>query len=656
MLCTAFGRTMLGLVVLLVVGGLLGLQVMSCSFISFLKPDEQLVIESPSSITVINGPTFAYYAPIINKANKRKALQLDDKSYATIKDTLTGERTVVAGPQLHFMGPYDEHESTKPKLVLTDRQFCRLLNQKSGKQRLVRGPTTVVPEPLETDQGVEDAIELDEMDYLVVTNRLTGAQRVESGPQLLFPGVHDEHEDKKRKLALKKNEFAKVVDEASGEIRVMQGPQVLVPAKATERLGRIQAAFELLNHQYVKLLDQATGQLRVERGEAIIVPGPNEHDDGGVKDAVNVDDETAVLVVSKQSGQQRLVVEKGLFFPDKYDEILEVRKLIRVAPHEVAIARDNDGAFHFYAGTGSADAKGTAGGTAFFLQPYHELVTMMWSSGTSQEDLDSGIVKKVKQVAFKVPVKKIDMRPQYAFFEYTVRTSDNVELVLEGQIFWQVTDVSKMIERTGDPKGDVWYHARSALIQAVSLVTLETFMASFNAIVIKAAAMDEPFYAERGVKLHNLEVVRFEPKDVATAKVLQEIIQETTAHINRMQKQKSENEVEKEKMSALIDVEKQRTALITEKTGNEKLLQAAEGEAEGTRLAQSTLAFMKQLETSVADEATRVTLLRFFAEQKTAVEHSRRYASNPQLKTVIEGGTTGAGAQVKPVPEMRVEM
>ena len=84
---------------------------------------------------------------------------------------------------------------------------------------------------------------------------------------------------------------------------------------------------------------------------------------------------------------------------------------------------------------------------------------------------------------------------------------------VEGQIFWQVSDVPRMIERTGDPKGDVWYHARSALIQAVSLVTLETFMASFNAIVQQAAATDKAFYEERGVVLHNLEVVRFEPKD-----------------------------------------------------------------------------------------------------------------------------------------------
>merc|ERR1712167_22641 len=208
---------------------------------------------------------------------------------------------------------------------------------------------------------------------------------------------------------------------------------------------------------------------------------------------------------------------------------------------------------------------------------------------------------KVTGVAFKVPVTKIDMRPQYAFFEYTVRTSDNVELVLEGQIFWQVTDVARMIERTGDPKGDVWYHARSALIQAVSTVTFETFMASFNAIVQQAAATDKAFYDERGVVVHNLEVLRYEPKDAETGRTLQAIIQETTNHINRMQQQKSENEVEKEKMTALIDIEKQRAGLIKEKTANEKLEASVAGEAEG-RLAQSALAFMEQLEKSVDDE------------------------------------------------------
>merc|ERR1711998_336934 len=105
-----------------------------------------------------------------------------------------------------------------------------------------------------------------------------------------------------------------------------------------------------------------------------------------------------------------------------------------------------------------------------------------------------------------------------------------------------------------------------------------------------------------------------------------------------------------------IDIEKQKAGLIKERTTNERLEASVAGEAEGTRLAQSTLAFMKQLEQSVDDEGKRVALLKFFAEQKTEMAKANRYASNPQLTTVIEGGSTAAAAQVKAVPEMRVEM
>merc|ERR1719399_475273 len=120
-----------------------------CS-LAFLKPNEQLLVTTPSSLYVVDGPKFTYFAPLVNRATKRKALQLSEKEYATFKDTLTGAETIVAGPTLHFMGAYETHEGTFRKIVLTDKQFVRLLDTKTGKQRIVRGPATVVPEPLES--------------------------------------------------------------------------------------------------------------------------------------------------------------------------------------------------------------------------------------------------------------------------------------------------------------------------------------------------------------------------------------------------------------------------------------------------------------------------------------------------------------------------
>ena len=51
------------------------------------------------------------------------------------------------------------------------------------------------------------------------------------------------------------------------------------------------------------------------------------------------------------------------------------------------------------------------------------------------------------------------------------------------------------------------------------------------------------------------------------------------------------------------------------------------GESEGTRLAQSSLAFLEMLNGSVPDAATRLQLLRFFSEQHTLTTQTAHLAS-----------------------------
>jgi len=230
-----------------------------------------------------------------------------------------------------------------------------------------------------------------------------------------------------------------------------------------------------------------------------------------------------------------------------------------------------------------------------------------------------------------VPVTKIDTRSQYAFFEYNVRTSDNVELVLEGTIFWQVVDVPKMIQTTGDPKGDVWFHARSAMIQAVSRVNLEVFMAEFNEIVNKALKSDDMFYSDRGVKMHALEVTRYACADGTTSAVLQEIIQETTNRINRMQKQQSDNEVQREKVAGEIEVEKQKTDLVQARCDNDRMRAIIEGEADGLRLSKSASTFFSVLSETLPDDDARLQL---YPSLRSNVNPQREQNTFPQAMQI----------------------
>merc|ERR1712125_210288 len=96
-------------------------------------------------------------------------------------------------------------------------------------------------------------------------------------------------------------------------------------------------------------------------------------------------------------------------------------------------------------------------------------------------------------------------------------------------------------------------------------------MEQFNNIVSNAAQVDDRFYSERGVKFHAMEVTKYQCVDPKTAEVLQEIIQETTNRINRMQKQQSDNDVLKEKMNGEIEVERQNTALIQIRGDNDRM-------------------------------------------------------------------------------------
>jgi len=551
----------------------------------FLKRDEQLLIEKLSDKEVQNGPGMCVCLPMVSKATRRKAILLEELDYVIVTDTLSGVQRVECGPQLIFIGAYENAGPKTQKQVLEKDEYLKVRNSKDGEVRIVGGPTVFVPEPTEsTSDGKKRGVSLKKHEYVRVTDSATGVVRIERGEQLVFPG-----------------------------------PMEIMEAK--------QSAWKLRRNEYIKLIDIATGEIRVEIGEKIVFPTPTEDtratgEFATVSEAIDINEDTAVLVQSKETGQQRLIQEKGTFFSGAHDEILEVRKLIRVEPHEVAIVQDNAGVYTFHGGSSAGM------GTAFFLPPHSELVTMYWGSAASPDEVAKNqLAKGQKTVNFKVPVTKIDTRSQYAFFEYNVRTSDNVELVLEGTIFWQVVDVPMMIRTTGDPKGDVWFHARSAMIQAVSRVSLEVFMAEFNEIINKASKAEDTFYAERGVIMHSLEVTRYACADGTTSAVLQEIIQETTNRINRMQKQQSDNEVQREKISGEIEVEKQKTDLVQARCDNDRMAAVIEGEADGLRLAKSASTFLSVLSHDLPDADARLQLYRFFEEQRESTKRTKHISS-----------------------------
>ncbi|MCD4686232.1 MAG: hypothetical protein K8S97_09885 [Anaerolineae bacterium] len=410
----------------------------------------------------------------------------------------------------------------------------QLIVESFTRRWVVNGPGQMIARPFWRVQRRQGRT-LGPLDYLHVRDTLTGETRVERGPQLFFPGANDA-----------------VVDELN--------------------------AIPLKHNQYISILDHQTGHIRVERGEQSVFLSPTEKMLHTPTEGVNVDEQNAVLVRDTQTGQFRLITEHQVFIPAPTQEIVQARKRTRLEDHETVVIKDPTGGYTLRRGIDEE--------RAFFLEPYHELMVFRWSTGIHKDQRD-------------LKITHIDMRPKFMWYEFDVRTQDNVELVVGVTFFWQIEDVEVMVRTTDDAPGDICSHARSAVIQAVSRVTLEDFLNEFNAIVRGAIIeTDDPFYTARGVRLHAVEVRSITCKDVETQRILQEIIQETTNRLNRLQQQESRNEIRVKELQGEIEAEATRGQLLDLQRDHQRTAATITGEAEADR----TRAFLEGLGTDLTAE------------------------------------------------------
>jgi len=315
--------------------------------------------------------------------------------------------------------------------------------------------------------------------------------------------------------------------------------------------------------------------IRVERGEqsvylnpndeTLALPAPNKNLPDNIRNAVKIDENTAALLRNVATGQLELVTEKGVFFPTADQDIIEVRKRVSLEDHQVMVIKDQTGRYNIRRGTDEA--------RSFFLDPYQEVVPFIWSTGIHKDTRT-------------LRLETLDLRPKFMWYEFEARTQDNVELTLGITFFWQVVNVEAMISTTDDATGDICSHARSSIIQAVSQVSLERFLADFNNIVRRVVVESgDIFYTDRGVVLNAVEVRSIACKDQKTQNILMEIIQETTNRLNRLQKQESENEVRLRQIAGETEVEQSKERLIGLQRENERNRAMATGEAEAARVA-----------------------------------------------------------------------
>lgn len=591
--------------------------------------------------TVINGPGCKCVGPC-QRGSKRSALVLAQTQYAVLSDTLNGSRSVIKGPLKHFMGAFEEPvggNGVRTCHTLGPNQYLVTHNQKDGSLAIYFGPAVWIPnDPFEeVEGGIQDSIVLSATQFLITHNAQDGHLTLYKGPSRWSPKVPFEKPkgNVRDAISLSPTQYIHIFNEKSGEQSAKRGPLVWFPEDPFETVkGEVNDAVALKSNEYIRVVDTKTGIIRVERGENLVFLSPTEKligqvgkkDRSGIETAVNIDSQTAVVVRNTKTGQVDLVTRKGLYFPTPYEVIESVQKKIILKDQHTVVLRDQFGTYHFKSGRGAGTVaqlqpEDTASAAAhdaphfepkkpaldddqvdlkksrkpkkgkdkedapavpiveaslglteeteraFFLPPFWEIVELNWSVGPRKDS--------------KRPVGVIDQRPHQMSYVFVCRTADSVELELDVSFYWQILDVPKMLQRTQDPTGDICFHARSVISQAISKLTLDKFMHSFNTIVSNAVlAPDDEFYELRGLRIHNAELRSMHCKDPKTEEVLQEIIKETTHRLNRLQKQTSDNEVQMLSMKGSIDKEKLNGELLQIRQSHRKIDAVTTGESE----------------------------------------------------------------------------
>lgn len=186
-----------------------------------------------------------------------------------------------------------------------------------------------------------------------------------------------------------------------------------------------------------------------------------------------------------------------------------------------------------------------------------------------------------------------------------------------------------MVKTTDDLPGDLCSHARSQIIQAITLKTP----------VLEAS---DEFYIERGAVIHSVEVRSIQCKDLKTQETLQKIIQETTNRLSELLRQESQNEILLKKIQGDKEAEQMRKEFLLMREENQSL----EGKTAGLSEACKVKALFEGLGENMSGEQKLqifMTLRKLDMIDKISAGNSHLYFTPNDVDLSIETRTPGSG-------------
>jgi len=502
------------------------------------------------------------FATIAGPFNKT---ELSASQYVICTDPKTGIKTIVEGPTMYTPKPYEEVSKVHNKVSLLNSNYVKVTDILTGKLKVVSGPTIYTPSPFESVGHVLQKIELSSTQYIICTDGKTGHKTVKEGPMLYIPTEFEEISNKIEKIALRNDQYVYIKDLISGKISTVEGPKVFSMTPFEEN-SQIYDCLTLTFYQYCWIKNIITGIIRVCKGPAKVILSPIEEylkEEGkATRKALTSDVNNVIHIRDIVSGVESLITESKIYFPETPNiRILGLRPLIKLAPYERMVIIDRESNLIFRTGENSQ---------GFFLPPFCQVLSQMWTYGLDDE---------------KKKVEIFDTRYHDMDFKFSVRTNDNVEIIMKVNIYWTIKQFEKMVKSTNDPPQDLCNHIRSEILNISSRLSTKELMEFSSMELIKDIIdEDDEFCNERGVAIVRINITEKRCADPQVDKTYLQVIEEKINRIKTLEAQRGDNDKKLADIEGQINFEAENYKLLEKKMANIQMEKETNGKAEGERL------------------------------------------------------------------------
>jgi hypothetical protein len=410
----------------------------------------------------LKGPIEFYFNPRTMKdVESLNAIDVKATEPIIVWNTFTGKTDIITGP-IHYFPKVGDNISTTLYRTAKEEEYLQVI-YKDGKIENISGPTNIIFNIFEHKEISKlKKINLTKMESLCVYNTTDGIEKgvILDGPLNYMPKPHELYV-KMDNIIANSSQYIKIYH-FDGKVEIVEGPTSMLFNSVKYKNMQIKDVISVNSDNAIIVFDKQKGYVKNEHK---IIEGPYKYIPKNNEDCIIVEIKSAKLnqyleLVSLDGKVEHLTGPCQIVFNPYVYNTIEVKNTIMINGNESIVVYNEKG--------NTIQRKIIKGPTSYIPNVGEWLHEFSWH-GASKDDPYS---KKRDMLVFR----KIKTNPNQMFYNMSgVRTKDDAMLSVKLAIFYEMTDIEKMLDNTSDLIAEMMNGSLSDITNFFSEKTYEQF-------------------------------------------------------------------------------------------------------------------------------------------------------------------------------------